>query len=504
MKITGIHEINPGKIQGYIENGLKIFKGIPYAEPPVGKLRFLPPEPKQNWNGIFDATNFSPHAIQPPPLPAGALQQINFPKSEDSCLSLNIWTPALEGKLPVMVWIHGGDFVGGGTRTVMYDGAKLATRGNVVLVTINYRLGVFGFLNIKGVTANAGLLDQIEALKWVNENIRKFGGDPDNVTIFGESAGACSVITLSAMPAAKGLFHRVISESLPYYYATDGEKATEELMKELGIDIGDINSLRKLSAKKLLAAQIKIYMGSNSVTATNPWIPQVDNKTLPQDPLSFFSNGKSDVELLIGTNLNENKLFSIMDPHAPNLDINRVNKRLSRLMKIFNQKDGKINDFLNAYMEERQENNFSNNPRDLYDNITTDLWFRILSIRLAEAQSRRKSSYMYLFTWESPLTIPNHGKLGAAHAVEIPFVFGSLDQPGMNIFVGSGAEANRLSENMMDSWIAFAKTGSPNHRNIPEWNTYTSKSRRTMILGKEITSANDPYSKTRLIWNGVF
>jgi para-nitrobenzyl esterase len=244
-------------------------------------------------------------------------------------------------------------------------------------------------------------------------------------------------------------------------------------------------------------------MKSNTVTSTNPWTPTVDGKTLLQDPLEFFQQGKTDIELLIGSNLDENKLFSFMDPRAPEIDNTRVNKRVQRFMNLFGQEESRTKHLIDVYLEEREENKFSLVPRDLYDNITTDLWFRILSIRLAEAQSKKNISFMYLFTWESPFKHPKQGALGSAHAVDIPFVFNSLNLPGMDIFTGRGKDAEGLSVNMMKSWISFARTGNPNHEGIPEWNHYDMKTRSTMIFGKKIEVVKDPYRKTRIIWDGI-
>jgi para-nitrobenzyl esterase len=306
------------------------------------------------------------------------------------------------------------------------------------------------------------------------------------------------------MSMAKGLFHRVIAQSTPHYYATDGKKAADDLFQMLGIKSGDINALRKISTEKLLDAQVKIYMKSSTVTSTNPWAPTVDGKTLLQDPLEFFQQGKTDIELLIGSNLDENKLFSFMDPRAPEIDLIRVKKRVQRFMNLFGQEEDRSNQLIDVYLEERRDKSFSLEPRDLYDNIATDLWFRILSIRLAEAQSKKKSSFMYLFTWESPFKHPKQGVLGSAHAVDIPFVFNSLNLPGMDIFAGRGKDAENLSGDMMQSWISFARTGNPNHGGIPEWDHYDSDNRTTMVFGKKIETVKDPFRKTRIIWNGIF
>ncbi|GAH00498.1 unnamed protein product, partial [marine sediment metagenome] len=243
-------ETKSGKVQGYIGEGLEIFKGIPFAEPPVGDLRFKAPVEKKSWNDVFDASSYGFCPFQGDS-PIWTLWSKPEPESED-CLNLNVWTPATDGKMrPVMFWIYGGSFKTGSGIETMYDGSHLAKRGDVVIVTINYRLSSLGFLNVPGSTVNVGLLDQVAALQWVQDNIKAFGGDPNNVTIFGESAGAMSVCMLSAMPAAKGLFNRVIAQSTAIIRAattnTSGV-ASKRLMRSLGLRKGDVEGLRKIPA----------------------------------------------------------------------------------------------------------------------------------------------------------------------------------------------------------------------------------------------------------------
>ncbi|MHA1526763.1 MAG: carboxylesterase/lipase family protein, partial [Promethearchaeota archaeon] len=261
MKKTKIVELDTGKLQGYIDKGIEIYKGIPYAEPPVGNFRFNAPEPKKSWNNVLEATRFGPDAPQPPSpfTPQPAPQQ-----SEEDCLTLNIWTPkADDKKRPVMFWIHGGSYKTGGANR--YNGIPLATRGDIVVVIINYRLGPFGFLylpNVPGISANVGLLDQIAALKWVKKNIVRFGGDPNNITVFGESAGAGSICSLIGMPAAKGLFKRIIPQSgstNPLGYLKGRAIATtQKLFSLLKVEKDDIDSFRKLSTEDIIKAQIRM------------------------------------------------------------------------------------------------------------------------------------------------------------------------------------------------------------------------------------------------------
>ncbi|MEJ2248455.1 MAG: carboxylesterase/lipase family protein [Candidatus Lokiarchaeota archaeon] len=472
-----IVEVKNGKIKGYTDNNLHIFKGIPYAEPPVGNLRFSPPQPKEPWNGILEATEFGSCAFQgfsPLEKFTGKLQ----PESED-CLTLNIWTPAIDDKKrPVMFWIHGGSFIMGGSKSPIYDGSQLAQRGDVVVVSINYRLGAFGYLYIPGVTANVGQLDQILALKWIHNNIAKFGGDPDNITIFGESAGAYAVITLLAMPSAKGLFRRIIAQSMPTIDPKVTEKPTKELMRRLGIknkDINALHALRNIPPEEIIKVQ-------NEITKTGGLIfrPIIDNDTFPVHPLAVIQKGEcKDIDLMMGTNLNEAKLFTSLNPLTSNIKDEKPIILYLGMMGINSEKARKI---IDSYKQVEAET-FSNDPKELLDSIATDLMFRIATLQILEAQSTfQPNTYNYLFTWR---TSALKGKLGSCHALELPFVFNTFNDPGMKIFLDNATDTDYLSENIMDCWISFAHTGDPNHKGIPQWPTYDKKSRSMLLFSNK-------------------
>lgn len=257
MEKSNIIETKTGKIQGYKEEGLEIFKGIPFAEPPIGKLRFSPPVKKQSWDGVLKATEYGPCSFQGHSELEQYLGKLE-PESED-CLTLNIWTPATDsGKRPVMFWIHGGAFMIGGGTDPMYDGSALALRGDIIVVTINYRLGSFGFLYSKSIPPNLGSQDQLMALKWVHENIMSFGGDPSNITIFGESAGGYSVLTLCTMPKAKDLFHRVIAQSAPFIDTKVSDETSNKILSKLHIIEVILIHYEKFHQKKSLKHKIKL------------------------------------------------------------------------------------------------------------------------------------------------------------------------------------------------------------------------------------------------------
>ncbi len=495
MNKTAIIETKSGKVQGYKQNGLEIFKGIPYAEPPIGDLRFCPPVVKKPWDGVLDATKYGYCSVQGYTALEDYFGKLQ-PESED-CLNLNIWTPAADNnKRPVMFWIHGGAFIMGGGIDPLYDGSALARRGDVVVVTINYRLGALGYLYVPGVTANVGQLDQILALEWVRDNIELLGGDPNNVTIFGESAGGYAVVTLPGMPAAKGLFHHIIAHSSPNIDPQVSEKITKSLMRSLGIKKGDIDALREAPSEKIIEAQKKI-----SAKELLAFRPLIDGDTLPVHPLKAFQKGDfKDIDLMIGSNLEETKLFTALDPAYANLSGADWEKRMFGFLALMGIGNNKSKAIIETYIEARK-GKLSTEAKELMNALMTDMMFRIPTIRLLEAQSKHQfNTFNYLFTWQSP---GFDGNLGACHALEIPFVFGTLDLPNMDQFSGTGPDADALSEKMMDAWIAFARNGNPNHEGIMEWPSYDAKKRATMFFGKENKVVNAAFDEERAAWDGL-
>ena len=491
-----------GRLQGSFEGDLYVFRGIPYAAPPVGDRRWLPPAPVKPWKGVRLALAFGKISMQPP-MPGGMMtggKVVEELKGED-CLFLNVWTPGLDNaRRPVMVWIHGGGFMMGSGSSPMSDGKILAKQGNVVFVTINYRLGPLGFLRLKEVTGgkipstgNEGMLDQVAALRWVQDNIVSFGGDPANVTVFGESAGGMSVGTLLAMPKARGLFRKAILQSgastvrpLDFAIETAGR-----FLETLGIKPSDVDALRACSPDQLIAGFFKMTAGSLwSLNKGGPMEPVVDGDILPVIPLEAARSGAiGNIIVMAGSTLDEARLFEMMVPNAMGLDEAGMLNRLQEFLPREN-----VQDFIKVYRDARVKRGGAVSPADILWDIETDLQFRMPAIRLVEAQCRYGvPAYNYLFTWESPAP-----DLGACHGLDVGFVFGNY----VKEFHGSGPEADRLAMNMQDAWLAFAHTGNPACESLCDWPVY-GNSRKTMILGKESRVEDAPYEERRLAWEAI-
>lgn len=498
-------ETSLGRLSGSEADGVRSFRGIPYAKPPVGALRFRAPEPPEPWAHERDATRFGGSAPQPPLLLAALPGMDVGPQSED-CLYLNVYAPAGArpgDRKPVLVWIHGGGFVIGSGSQPIYDGAPLVRRGEVVVVTINYRLGALGFLDLgeqgDEATPNAGILDQIAALRWVRENVEAFGGDPENVTIFGESAGGMSVGTLLGCPAARGLFRRAIAQS----GACQGVHADREssaavtaaVLSAVGLATPNVRQLREVPVEKLMAAQqqVSLQMLTMGGRYLLPFQPVVDGAALARHPLDAVRAGSAaGVSLLVGTTRDEWNLFGFMDPELRQLDAAKIAARIQQRLP---HADGER--IVAGYRASRPDADWTR----LWLAIETDRVFRIPAIRLAEAQAAHAPApYAYWFTWESP---GFGGLLGACHAIEVPFVFGVLGMPGAEQFVGQGPEAEALAARTMDAWLAFARTGDPGHPDLPEWPAWDPKRRATLELGRTCRLHEDPLGAERAIWDGV-
>ena len=495
-------ETTSGKVEGRESPTHQTFLGIPFAANPVGALRFAPPAPPAAWTGVRAAKEPGHACPQPAsPLPGMAPGPIG-----EDCLTLNVFTPSAgRGHRPVMVWFHGGGFVTGSSNQALYEAGRLAVRGDVVVVTANYRLGALGFLapgaaglDLPGAADNVGMLDQVAALRWVRDNVAAFGGDPGKVTIFGESAGGMSVTTLLAMPAAKGLFRRAIAQSGAAQATsslTDATQVTDLLLAELGITKATVAKLRDVPADDIVTAQTTVTLKLGREVFL-PWAPVVDPVNLPLSPSEAIASGVAkDIPLLTGTTLDEWRLFTFMTPKHRELDEAALVKRIGRRLEAIGH--GNAQEMIAVYRKSRP-----NAPAwQIFDAIESDRHFRIPAIRLAESQcAHQEHTYMYLFTWPSPAA---GGLLGACHAIELPFVFGTLDAPNIAGFSGSGARAEQLSQVVMDIWLRFASGDQGDLDGLAYWKPYEAEKRTTVVLDAESSIAHDPQSAERQAWAGI-
>jgi len=491
-----IAETRSGPVEGRSRGGALLFAGIPFAAPPTGVRRFRPPEPHDGWSGVREARRFGAAA---PQRPGVGLTAAPLSWDED-CLTLNVCTPAVDsGARPVLVWIHGGAFRTGKGGIPWYDGTSFATRGDIVTVSINYRLGALGFGDQSDLdpalasSGASGLLDQIAALEWVRDNIAAFGGDPSQVTIAGESAGAMSVGSLLGCPAARGLFRRAIAQSGAAHHTLPVELSREvgrAVAQELGAERAA--DLLAASVDAILDAQERAQSALEQRERRNPnglgglaFQPARVPELLPRPPLDAIRAGLSDdVALLCGTNLDETTLWGLTAFDEP------------RLQRFAGRYFGDAADeALAAYRRSRPEASRSR----IGAAITTDHLFRIPAIRLCEAHGG--PSYHYLFSWASRAF---EGQLGATHALEIPFAFNNLRKPGVDAFLGPGPSPQPLADVMHDAWIAFVRSGDPNTTALPEaWPAYDCERRPVMEFGDAIGVRDDPESERRALWNGL-
>ena len=503
--IVSIHQ---GKLEGDDQSGLFVFKGIPFAAPPVGERRWLAPDQPASWTGVRDARRVGAVAHQNQlMLSALSAMVVDGERSED-CLYLNVWTPALDGKpRPVMVWIHGGGFTIGSSSQPIYDGSVLARRGDVVVVTINYRLGPLGFIRLADVTngkipstGNEGMLDQVAALQWVRDNIAEFGGDPANVTIFGESAGGMSVGTLLAMPAARGLFHKAIPQSGACHTGapvTRANRTAERVLSKLGVHAGDAAAIRALTPAQLLTGTLLADGKTPDPELGMAYQPVADGTHVPRAAIEMVADGSAaGVAVMVGSNLEEWKLFAMMDPSLLRLDRKGLGARISRRLTT-----EAADALIDTYEKARAQRGESITPGDLFTAIETDRVFRIPGVRLAQVQRRHDSRvYNYLFTWPSPAM---RGALGSCHALELGFVFGTNHIPGMTAFAGTGPAAEKLATQMQDAWLAFARSGDPTCESVGTWKAYDETHRATMVFNATTKLEDAPRDQERSAWDKI-
>ncbi len=479
-----------GRLRGNRDAGVTVFLGIPFAAPPVGEFRFAAPQPVQGWSGVRDALSYGPPPPQGGHFGMDALSQ----DGADDWLTLNVWSPEPDpgAGLPVMVWIQGGGYVVGMSSLPEYDGARLARDGGVVVVTFNYRVGIEGFAQIEGVPANRGLLDQVAALEWVRDNIRVFGGDPDRVTVFGQSAGGGSVAALLATDRAAGLFGRAVVQSAPGTFfspelAADiaAACAAELGLQPTAVDLSRIDPRQLSTVADTVGATMGQWTHRWGLPAHRaiPFSPVVDGEVLSVTPWQALADGAaSGVDLLVGHTRDEQRLFSAMTGLLGEVS----EEQAATALRVFAPgRDG----------ERRYRDAYPTAGRDrLYELVHSDWLFRMPSLHLAEAQAAGGGrAHVFELTWQAP---GMGGVLGACHGLDVPLVFGNLDrgQPALLIGQAPFPEAEALSARMRAAWTSFAADGDPG------WPTYDTDQRSTMLFDTPSAVTVYPEEPSRQIW----
>ena len=497
-----IVETTAGKLRGGTQGGVTYFKGVHYGASAAGNMRFMPPAKPKPWAGVRDALELG---LRAPQNKAGLIPEVaavdrSEPMGED-CLVLNVWTPkpGAGQKRPVIVWLHGGGFSTGSGGFTIYDGANLAARHDAVVLTVNHRLNAFGFLFLADLggekyahSSNIGMLDIVLALEWVRDNIAAFGGDPSNVTIFGQSGGGAKVSTLLAMPSTKGLYHRAIVESgssIRGVTRDDANKSTEAFMAKLGLKSSEVDKLQKMSMERILAGMAGGGPAGNMAFQMRP---VVDGRTLPTNPFDPVAPEMSaNVPLLVGSTQDEVGFF----PGFPLDPIDGATMH-ARVKQTLHASDADADKVIAAYQKDQP----GISSIDVAMEVASDMF----AWRNAVTQAERKAAlgkapvYMYYFTWKSPV---RDGKLKAFHTLEIPFVFDNVDI-GKSM-TGTGQDRYALEDKMSSAWAAFARTGNPNAEGLPHWPAYNTEQRATMFLDNECKVVNDPRRDSRLALNSL-
>jgi para-nitrobenzyl esterase len=508
--MNDVAETASGKVRGAVVDCVLEFRTIPYADTTAGANRFRPPQPRPQWPGVRDCTVFSgkaPQVRQSGLRFATRPEMADFfgaddpsPETED-CLTLNVWTPGTSGSRPVMVWFHGGAFAFGTANDPHMRGSRIALRQDVVVVGVNQRLNIFGHLDLSALggdphAGNAGTLDMVAALQWVRDSIAAFGGDPGNVTVFGESGGGAKVSALLSMPRAKGLFHRAIIQSGAAVRFRTKQRAaavTQCVLHHLG---ATADTIRTMPVADLLAAvepaQEAVGPAPLPLFDRYPFGLVVDGDVLPEQPFDpVASEISADVPLMIGDMRTETANFLATDDKVWTRSLTAADLR-QRIEAIAGAAGGQVLALYSRLYPHLK-------PAEQLIAITTDSDFRIRSLVLAQRRAalRRGPVWMYSFEWQTPVL---GGKLMSPHAMDVPFVFNTLDLVNAT---GGSAEAQTLADTMSAVWAAFARHGRPDHPSIPPWPEYETEHRATLVLDKECRIENDPRGEERRLWQAI-
>lgn len=481
-----------GKLRGYLDDGIHVFKGIPYGADTAAR-RFMPALQEPSWDGIRDATHHGPAAPQTKP---------DEPISED-CLSLNVSTPGLRdgGNRPILCYFHGGGYDNGSGSSPLYDGARLCRRGDAVVVTVNHRLNAFGYLYLASFggpefawSGNVGQLDLIQALQWVRQHAHEFGGDAGNVTVFGQSGGGAKIATLMAMPAARGLFHRAWTMSGQQVTAAGPRAATQRaqlFLDALKLRAKDAARLRRLPIDEILAATA-VRDPSRSEGTRLYFGPVLDARALPRHP--FYPDApplSARIPMVIGNTRDETRAFLGNDPANFSLTWEQLPERLRAQQYVDIEPDTVVAEYRRLYP--------AHTPSEVFFAATTAGRSWRGAIEELEARARQGApTWAYQLDWGSPL---DGGKFGAMHTLDIPLVFDNVVQPGSR--TGDGRDAQRIADRMSDALIALARHGDPNHRGIPQWRPYSLENRETLLFDTTARLENDPRGGERKLYERV-
>ncbi|MFE0044862.1 carboxylesterase/lipase family protein [Streptomyces albireticuli] len=470
--------------------GLAVFRGVPFARPPVGTLRFAAPGPPLPWAGVRDATAFGPSVPQSGPAPGAS------PPVGENWLTVNVWSPDVGATgLPVLVWVHGGAYAAGSAADPLYDAALLARRAGLVVVTLNYRVGAEGFAALEDAPANRGLLDQIAALRWVRENIAGFGGDPDRVTVCGQSAGAGSIASLLAAPPARGLFHRAIAQSVPGLYFTSALAADIAAALAGRVDAKPtVESLSAVAPQRLadaagtLTMELTEHVGrwGRAARAAALFAPVIDDDLVPDVPWRAVRDGRAaDVELLVCHTRDEFRLFMVMTGRLGAV----TEEQATAALRAFAPGPGGERAYRESFPDA--------SAGALFEAVHADALFRMPSLRLAEAHSAAGGTvHLAELCGRSPAL---GGALGACHSLDVPLLFGTFDSPGGRGLFGEGAPSGgtvAFADGLRRAWAAFAYDGDPG------WPAYEPGRRPTRLLGPAASTAPYPEETSRRIWDG--
>ena len=497
--------IASGRVRGAVADGVHTFRNIPYAAPVGGANRFRPPQPVAAWDDVRDATADGLIQPQPPmPPPFGG----PLPPAGDDSLNLNVWTPdPTASGLPVLVWVHGGAFVSGSGIEPVYDGSAFARNG-VVCVTINYRLGAQGFLHLAdhfpelAESGTLGSQDQVAALRWVQENIAAFGGDPQRVTVAGESAGGMSIGALLAMPAAKGLFHQAVPQSGAGHNGVSAATASRiagYMLEAVGVAPGDTEALMSVTSEQWLEAQVALTTELQTTRnaekfgevagAAMPFQPTYGTATLPQRPIDAIAAGSAaDVSILVGTTMEESLVFVVAMADM----FNDVMVKMTMDAVFAGQGEAALERYRAARPEAA--------PHEIVAAVETDRMFRVPAVRLADAQAvHNPNVWMYRFDWRTPAF---GGIFGACHALELAYVFHTLDSDMARAFTDGQAPVE-LADTVHGAWVHFATHGSPGHAGLPDWPRYTAAERPTMSFDVAPSLLRQPAVDELALWDGI-